>query len=101
MSGSLYLSPPQPTIRGEALVEKLSKVVQELEGKSLKDASPSALLQALESTGTVSMWIQADGALDGWERKTEKVDSLLIGDVEYEVGYVRTDPPKIVAKFAL
>lgn len=92
MSGSLYLSPPQSAGRGEVLIEKLSKFVQELEGKSLRDASVSALLRALEDTGTVSMWIQGDRVLGDWERKTENVESLLIGDVEYEVAQLHKQP---------
>lgn len=42
-------------------------------------------MKALDNCGITSMWLQQDHDLDGWEERTEAVDSLLISDVEYEV----------------
>ena len=84
-SGSLYLSPPAPAERGNALIEALTKIVQRERAKSLRDAPAASLLKGLDEMGIKSMWLQAEPALDGWQQRAEQVEELLIGDVEYEV----------------
>ena len=85
MSGSLSLSPPLPKEVGAGLIQRLEKTVQEVERKSLKDASASCLVMALGTCGINSMWLQDELAFQGWREKFETVQSLMIGDVEYEV----------------
>jgi hypothetical protein len=85
MSGSLSLSPPLPAEVGAGLIRRLDQAVQQAQGKSLRDASAAALVEALATCGVNSMWLQDEPAFQGWREKFELVQSLMIGDVEYEV----------------
>ncbi|KAB8263272.1 Alpha/Beta hydrolase protein [Aspergillus pseudonomiae] len=83
-SGSLYLSSPLPVERGNGLIEVLQTKVQELGQPSLREASVSALIQALKECNVNTMWIQEEPELENWETKPEQVGELMIGDTEYE-----------------
>ncbi|KAL1852572.1 hypothetical protein Plec18170_005703 [Paecilomyces lecythidis] len=83
-SGSLYLSSPLPVERGDALIENLESKTQEYEGKTLREASVPALLKALTACNVNTMWLQEEPELQNWKSRPEKVDELMIGDVEYE-----------------
>ncbi|KAJ9134335.1 Carboxylic ester hydrolase [Pleurostoma richardsiae] len=82
-SGSLHLSPPQPHGVGERLI---SRLVDELasRGDTLQNATAESLVQALVNCGIVSMWLQQEPGLDEWDIRTERVDALMVSDVEYE-----------------
>lgn len=84
-SGSLYLSPPLPTNMGDALIERVTKVVQDDEGQSLEDASATSLVKAISTCRINSMWLQEEPSLNGWQERVETVEAVLVGDVEYEV----------------
>ncbi|KAE8415056.1 Alpha/Beta hydrolase protein [Aspergillus pseudocaelatus] len=83
-SGSLYLSSPLPVERGNGLIQVLQTKVKELGQPSLREASVSALIQALKECNVNTMWIQEAPELENWETKPEQVDELMIGDTEYE-----------------
>ena len=83
-SGSLYLSPPQPVSKGQELMELIGKRVRDSEQKSLKDAPASALLHALRESNVNTMWLQEESCLGGWQQRSEQIEELIIGDVEYE-----------------
>jgi len=85
MSGSLFLSPPLPRALGDKLIERLEDAVRKDEGKSLRTAAASALIRAVEACGIKSMWLQDEPDFHGWQDRSEVVQSLMIGDVEYEV----------------
>lgn len=85
MSGSLYLSPPQPAARGQAaFVDPMLKKLQAKGYDSLKDAPVEALLEAQAEVPIPSVFMQEDSDLEGWSQKTGDVEALLIGDCEYE-----------------
>lgn len=84
-SGSLYLSPPQPRDKGQAYITAVAEKVKSRCGLSLKSAPVEALLRALLELKVSTQWIQEEESLSGWRDRMEMVDSLMIGDVEYEV----------------
>ncbi|PYH96640.1 carboxylesterase [Aspergillus ellipticus CBS 707.79] len=83
-SGSLYLSNPLPIERGKGLIKTLEAKVQELNQPSLRQASASALVQALKECNVNTMWIQEDESFRDWETRPELVEEVMIGDTEYE-----------------
>jgi len=84
MSGSLYLSPPQPYERGDGLIATLSQKLQETHNVSLKEAPVPVLLKLLADSNINTLWIQQEPDIAGWETRLTAVDELLIGDCEYE-----------------
>ena len=86
MSGSLYLSPLQPTERNEAFLAPLEKLVHEDSGTSLEEAPAESLLRGLKSLNVNSMWLRETPELKDWRDRMEDVEALMVGDVEYEVG---------------
>ena len=95
MSGSLHLSPPLPSAIGDALIQRVSKSVQEGVQSSLADAPADSLLNALSACGVSSIWIQTEPALEDWRNRKEQVHSLMIGNVEYEVRHIYTSSWKL------
>ena len=87
MSGSLYLSPPQPTERNEAFLVPLEKLVHEDSGTSLEEAPAESLLRGLKTLNVNSMWLRETPELKDWKDRMEDVEALMVGDVEYEVGF--------------
>ncbi|KAH8819079.1 catalytic protein [Xylogone sp. PMI_703] len=83
-SGSLFLSPPLPLKRGQALVEGLDKGIQKASGCGLKDAPVELVLQHVEESKITAFWLQAADGLEDWGSKTEQVEELMIGDCEYD-----------------
>lgn len=84
-SGSLYLSSPLPIERGDGLIKTLEETVKTLGGPSLREASVSTIIRALEDCNFNTMWIQEEPEFQDWQRKPEQVEELMIGDAEYEV----------------
>ncbi|MCJ1282400.1 hypothetical protein MMC26_001723 [Xylographa opegraphella] len=84
MSGSLYLSPPQPSERNEAFLAPLEKLVHDDSGTSLEEAPAESLLKGLKSLNVNSMWLRETPELKDWRDKIENVEALMVGDVEYE-----------------
>ncbi|KAL1624017.1 hypothetical protein SLS56_007999 [Neofusicoccum ribis] len=86
MSGTLEMSPPRPLSQEGTIVAPLEAKLASV-GSSLRTASAAEIIKALAEVNLVSMWIQQDPdepELSDWT-KTGQVESLLIGDVEYEV----------------
>lgn len=79
-SGSLYLSPPQD---GKALCNNLEAIVKK-DGFDLRNAPMESMVRALEAANVVSMFLQPTPDLEDWERHLPQLESLLVGDVEYE-----------------
>ncbi|KAI9822437.1 MAG: hypothetical protein M1827_000156 [Pycnora praestabilis] len=105
-SGSLWLSPPLPLVRGQSLVDNLSKRVEESEKASLRDAPATSLVHHLNEMGIKSMWLQAEPGLADWDKKAENIEELIIGDVEYETviwrnGIESMTSSQIVSAFSL
>ncbi|MCJ1377450.1 hypothetical protein MMC17_000545 [Xylographa soralifera] len=84
MSGSLYLSPPQPTERNEAFLAPLEKLVHEDSGTPLEEAPAESLLKGLKTLNVNSMWLREMPELKDWRDRMEDVEALMVGDVEYE-----------------
>ncbi|MCJ1430857.1 hypothetical protein MMC27_000207 [Xylographa pallens] len=84
MSGSLYLSPPQPTERNEAFLAPLEKLVHEDSGTSLEESPVESLLKGLKTLNVNSMWLRETPELKDWRDRMEDVEALMVGDVEYE-----------------
>lgn len=91
-SGTLYLSSPLPVERGDGLVKTLEAKVRELGQSSLRESPAPVLLQALRECNVNTMWIQEDAEFDDWEKKLEQVDEVMIGDTEYEVSQLASQP---------
>lgn len=83
-SGTLYLSSPLPVEKGDGLIKGLEAKVRELGQTSLRESSVTVLVQALRECNVNTMWIQEEPELSDWETKPEKVEEVMIGDVEYE-----------------
>ncbi|KAI9759960.1 MAG: hypothetical protein M4579_001993 [Chaenotheca gracillima] len=85
MSGSLFLSPPLPRERGQGLIDRFASVAKE-SGKavSLQDAKVETLLDCVKKCKAVSMWLQMTDEFKGWSERMENVETLMVGDVEYE-----------------
>ena len=84
-SGSLHLSPPTSLERGAPLLRGLQNFVRNDCGKSLRDAPVSSLLRGLEKLNVRNMWLQAVPELEDWQRRSEHVEELMIGDCQNEV----------------
>lgn len=85
MSGSLYLSPPQPAARGQgAFVDPMLKNLQAKGFNSLKEAPVDVFVKAQAEVHIPSVFMQEDTDLQGWAQKTGSIEALLIGDVEFE-----------------
>ncbi|KAH8171318.1 carboxylesterase family protein [Sarocladium implicatum] len=82
-SGSLHLSPPLPLEIAAGLVGRIEADLA-TRGEQLSDAPAASLVQALDNCGITSMFLQQTPELEGWETRSEQVDSLLVSDVEYE-----------------
>lgn len=83
-SGSLYLSPPLPYERGDALISSLSQRVEDKLHLPLRDAPVYGLLEQLKEQNVNTLWIQEEPDLANWKDRSNDVEELLIGDVEYE-----------------
>lgn len=84
-SGSLYLSPPRPRATAESLLQSVSGALSRLGNWTLRDAPVDKLLQAQADVGLVSVYLQMDEQLNGWEEKLGSAERLLIGNNEFEV----------------
>lgn len=84
-SGTLWLSPPQPEANWRLVVSKLESKLAELGPWSLADAPVDRLLEVQAAMGLVSVFLQEEEALRGWETAHGSVNRLLLGDTEYEV----------------
>lgn len=84
-SGSLFLSPPMQLKGGKALVDALSKKVQQKDGCALEEVPVESLLRRMEEGGISSVSLQASDGLEGWQKKKEQIDALMVGDCEYDV----------------
>ncbi|MCJ1412146.1 hypothetical protein MMC19_006238 [Ptychographa xylographoides] len=86
MSGSLYLSPPQPSDRCNAFLAPLEQLVREGSGRPLDEAPTAFLLEALRELGVQSMFLRETPELVGWRDKkmAESVEAVMVGDCEYE-----------------
>lgn len=67
------------------MIKTLEAKVQELGQPSLREASVSALIKALEECNVNTMWLQEEPELQGWESRPEQVKEVMIGDTEFEV----------------
>jgi len=88
------------------MIQRLAASVRKTEGKSLASASVASLLDALKENNVVSMWLQEEESLLGWQDRTKSMANLMIGDVEYESviwrnGVETSDPADISAAFEM
>lgn len=84
-SGTLYLSTPMPTKRSDELIKVITRKVQSLGQRSLRDSPVPVLLQALKECNINTMSLQEEPELEEWQTRPEQVDEVMIGDTEYEV----------------
>jgi hypothetical protein len=92
-SGSLYLSPPLPTVRASSIAATLEnhlRLKSPLGGPELtiQTAPVEDILKTLEDTGTVSLYLQTEPGLENWREELGQARRLLIGDCEFEVCYL-------------
>ncbi|KAF2461101.1 carboxylesterase [Lineolata rhizophorae] len=104
MSGSLYLSFPLPSARGQAMLDAVEKKLKEKGYASLKEAPAEALVQAQAEANVVSLWLQDGPEFQDWTQRIGQVEELLVGDVEYESvlwrnGIEQMTPEAIVQAF--
>lgn len=81
------MSPPRPLSQEGAIIAPLEAKLASV-GCSLRTASAEQIIKALAEANIVSMWIQQnpdEPELSDWTR-TGQAKSLIVGDVEYEVG---------------
>ncbi|KAI0123385.1 Alpha/Beta hydrolase protein [Xylariales sp. AK1849] len=84
-SGSLYLSPPQPTQNVSALRNAVSIKLQELYPDfDLSTASASQIVEAIKQSGIQSFFLQQEQRFEGWETSLGKAHRLLLSDVQKE-----------------
>lgn len=67
------------------MIKTLEAKVQELGQLSLREASVSVLIRALEECNVNTMWLQEEPELQDWESRPEQVEEAMIGDTEFEV----------------
>lgn len=86
-SGSLYLSSPLPVARGDAYLGRVLARVQELGGPemTLKNAPVEIMIKVQNELSVDTLWLQYGPEFEGWEQKTGQVNSVMVGDAEYEV----------------
>ncbi|WDK14589.1 carboxylesterase [Colletotrichum graminicola] len=84
-SGSLYLSPPQSEEKAFILRQTLRKHLQGAGDFEIDTAPVDKLVEALESSGIQSWFLQTDSALADWQTKIGVAERLMIGDVQNEV----------------
>ncbi|EKG19359.1 Carboxylesterase type B [Macrophomina phaseolina MS6] len=86
MSGTLEMSPPRLLAHEATIVDPIEAKLASI-GLSLRTASAAEIINVLKELNIVSMWLQQnpdEPELSDWTR-TGRVQSLVIGDVEYEV----------------
>jgi len=67
------------------MTSNLAMTIQKETGYALKDVPVELLLKTLESNGIGAMWLQAADGLESWSSKLEAVETLMVGDCEYDV----------------
>ena len=67
------------------MIKTLEDTVKGLRETSLREASVSNIIQALQKCNVNTMWIQEDPELEDWQNKPEQVEEVMIGDTEHEV----------------
>lgn len=77
-----------PLKAGKSMLDRLSKKAQESEGSSLLEIPVKSLLHHLQESGITALWLQAADGLEGWQKKKEGVQALMIGDCEYDVSWL-------------
>jgi carboxylesterase type B len=85
MSGSLYMSPPQPEARAKTML--IDPVLDKLKAKgytSLAEASIQAILEAQAEIPIPSVFLQDEECFTNWQDNTGSIEELLIGDCEFE-----------------
>jgi carboxylesterase type B len=85
MSGSLYMSPPQPEARAKTML--IDPVLDKLKAKgytSLAEASVQAILEAQAEIPIPSVFLQDEECFAHWQDNTGNIEELLIGDCEFE-----------------
>ena len=91
-SGSLYLSPPISTEKASSIAATLENHLSLKSPSSggeltLQTAPVQSILETLEDTGTVSLYLQTEPGLENWREKLGHARRLLIGDCEFEVHF--------------
>lgn len=85
MSGSCHMSFPQPEARAKAaIIDPVLAKVKAKGHQTLKEAPVEVLLEAQAEVPVVSVFLQEDGELSDWSKKTGEVEELLVGDCEFE-----------------
>ena len=90
MSGSLYMSPPQPEARAQAAI--IEPIMQRLKRRGyweMKTAPVAELLEVQTDIPIKSVFLQAEHQLSEWFIKTGKIQELIIGDCEFESALFR------------
>jgi carboxylesterase type B len=85
MSGSLYMSPPQPEARAKTML--IDPVLDKLKAKgytSLGEAPVQAILEAQAEIPIPSVFLQDEKCFANWQENTSNIDELMIGDCEFE-----------------
>ncbi|KAJ4263527.1 hypothetical protein NW762_006346 [Fusarium torreyae] len=84
-SGSLYLSPPQPTKSASNLRETVSRQLQSLDPLlNLDNAPASKIVEAVKLSGLQSFILEWEDRFDGWQTNTGLAERIMLSDVEKE-----------------
>ncbi|KAH7028149.1 Alpha/Beta hydrolase protein [Microdochium trichocladiopsis] len=84
LSGSLALSPPQPRVVIDALRDKVSAELQELDSSlNLDNAPVDIMVEALRKSGIHSWFLESEDRFDHWQERVFS-QRLLVSDVQFE-----------------
>ncbi|KAK6072221.1 cytochrome p450 [Seiridium cupressi] len=84
-SGTLFLSPPQPTERASGMISAVRNQLHKMGSYELRTAPSDIIVEAVKQTKLVSWFLRADTPLDGWQDKLgNAAQRLLLSDCQNE-----------------
>lgn len=87
-SGTLHLSPPQPSQNATLVRKNVSECLEAIDKNSnLQTASVSQMIKAIEMTGIQNWFLEEHESLNDWQNKIGQAERLMLSDLEQEVSY--------------
>ncbi|TEA06075.1 Lipase 1 [Colletotrichum sidae] len=83
-SGSLYLSPPQPGERADAVRRVVTDHLRRLDEGDIRGAPADVLVEVLRICGLQSWFLQTEPALEAWRTELGDAQRVMISDVADE-----------------
>ncbi|KAJ4117505.1 hypothetical protein NW768_010868 [Fusarium equiseti] len=104
-SGSLYLSPPQPSTAVSNVRKSVSKQLRDMDVKlTLENATVTDVVEGVKRAGLGSFFLEWEERFDGWEISAGSARALMVSDVQKEAviwqsGILGMDVNDIVSAF--